>query len=110
MVRSTKRCLRKMDGKAKFSYDEMHTAIVEIEAIVNSHPLTFLNSDDTEEPLTPPHLLMGHRILSLYLTTLHILHPKMKTLESLSTYYRGELNTSIVYSTTSGSGGAKDIS
>ena len=39
--------------------------IVEIEAIINSHPLTFLNLDDTEEPLTPSHLLMGHRILSL---------------------------------------------
>ena len=65
MVKSTKRCLRKMVGQAKFSYDEMHTAIVEIEAVINSRPLTFLNSDNTEEPLTPSHLLMGHRILSL---------------------------------------------
>ena len=65
MVKSTKRCLRKMIGQAKFSFDEMHTAIVEIEAIINSRPLTFLNSDDTEEPLTPTHLLVGRRILSL---------------------------------------------
>ena len=65
MVKSTKRCLRKMVGQAKFSYDEMHTAIVEIEAIINSRPLTFLNSDDPEEPLTHSHLLVGRRILSL---------------------------------------------
>ena len=65
MVKSTKRCLRKMIGQAKFSYDEMYTAIVEVEAIINSRPLTFLNSSDTEEPLTPSHLLVGRRLLSL---------------------------------------------
>ena len=54
-----------MVGQAKLSYDEMHTAIVEIEAIINSCPLSYLNSDDIEEPLTPSHLLMGRRIWSL---------------------------------------------
>ena len=65
LIRSVKRCLRKTVGQAKFSYDEMHTAIVEIEGIINSRPLSYLNSDDTEEPLTPSHLLVGHRLLSL---------------------------------------------
>jgi hypothetical protein len=51
-----------MIGQVKL---EMHTAIVEIEAIINSRPLAFLNSDNTEEPLTPSHLLVGRRILSL---------------------------------------------
>lgn len=51
-----------MVGQAKFSYDEMHTAIV---AIINSRPLTFWNADDTEEPLTPSHLLVRRRLLSL---------------------------------------------
>jgi hypothetical protein len=64
MIKSTKRCLRKVVGTAKFSYDEMHTAIVEIEAVINSRLLTFLNADDTEEPLTPSHLLVGRRLLS----------------------------------------------
>ena len=65
LIKSTKRCLRKMIGQAKFSYDEMHTAIVEIEAIINSRPLSYVSSDDTEEALTPSHLLVGRRILSL---------------------------------------------
>ena len=65
MVRSTKRCLRKVVGRAKFSYDEMHTAIVEIEAIVNSRPLAYIHPDDLEQPLTPSHLLVGRRLLSL---------------------------------------------
>ena len=59
------RCLRKVIGQAKFSYDEMHTAIVEIEGVINSRPLSYLNSGDNEEPLTPSHLLTGRRILSL---------------------------------------------
>ena len=42
-----------MLGQAKFSRDEMHTALVEIEAILNSRPLSYINSDETEEPLTP---------------------------------------------------------
>ena len=33
--------------------------------IVNSRPLTYQSSDDAEEPLTPSHLLLGYRVLSL---------------------------------------------
>ena len=64
MIKSTKRCLRKVVGTAKFSYDKVHTAIVEIEAIINSQTLTFLNINDTEDPLMPSHLLVEHRLLS----------------------------------------------
>ena len=65
MVRSTKRCLRKMVGRAKFTRDEMLTAVVEIEAVINSRPLSYVSSADSEEPLTPSHLIVGRRILSL---------------------------------------------
>ena len=65
MVKSTKRCLRKIVGQARFSFDELHTAIVEVEGIINSRPISYLNSGDTEEPLTPSHLLVGRRILNL---------------------------------------------
>ena len=44
----------------------MHsTAIVEIEGIINSRPISYLSSDDVVEPLMPSHLLVGHRILNL---------------------------------------------
>ena len=33
LIKSTKRCLRKMVGQGKFSYDEMNAVITEIEAI-----------------------------------------------------------------------------
>ena len=65
MVKSTKRCLRKTIGQSRFSFDELHTIIVEIEGIINSRPISYLDSDDVEEPLTPSHLLVGRRLLNL---------------------------------------------
>jgi len=65
LVQSVKRCLRKIIGQAKFTYDEFNTALIEVEGIINSRPLTFITSDDLEEPLTPSHLLVGRRLLNL---------------------------------------------
>ena len=65
MVKSTKRCLRKMIGRAQLTLDELLTAIVEIKAVINSRPLSYISGEDVEEPLTPSHLLVGRRILSL---------------------------------------------
>ena len=65
LVKSTKRCLRKMVGQARFLYDELLTAVIEVEAIINSHPLSYILADDLEEPLTPLRLLIGRRLLNL---------------------------------------------
>ena len=65
MVRSTKWCLRKVLGRAHFSLDELTTALARIEAVINSRPLTYISGEDTEEPITPSHLIVGHRILNL---------------------------------------------
>ena len=65
MVRMTTRCLKKMIGRARLSYDKQVTAITEVEAVVNSRPLLYISSDDLDEPLTPAHLLTGRRLLSL---------------------------------------------
>ena len=64
MVQSTKRCL-KMVGQASLTPDELLTAIVEIESILNSRPLSYISAGDMEEPLTPSHLLIGRRVLNL---------------------------------------------
>ena len=71
MVKSVKRCLRKMIGRAKLCYDELSTALTEVEMIVNSRPLSYVSIEDMEEPLTPSHLLVGRRTLSLPDITLH---------------------------------------
>ncbi len=65
MVRATKRCLRKMIGRACLTGDEMLTAVTEVEGVINSRPLSYISSLDIEEPLTPSHLLVGRRLLNL---------------------------------------------
>ena len=39
--------------------------MTEVEAIINSRPLSYVSSEDLDESLTPSHMLCGHRILSL---------------------------------------------
>ena len=34
------------------------------EAVLNSQPLTYINAENLNEPLTPSHLLVGFRILT----------------------------------------------
>ena len=60
-----KRCLHKMVGRANLSQDELLTAVTEIEAVINSRPLSYISSTDLEEPLTPSHLIVGRRLLNL---------------------------------------------
>ena len=43
----------------------MVTVLVEVEATLNSRPISYVSSEDMEEPLTPSHLLMGRRLCSL---------------------------------------------
>ncbi len=59
MVKSTKMCLRKMVGRARLQYDELATMVMEIEAVINSRPLTYLSADYLDEPLTPSHFICG---------------------------------------------------
>ena len=65
LVKSTKSCLKKVVGFAKLNRNELNTVLVEIEAVLNSRPLTHLYPEDISEPLTPSHLLMGRRLISL---------------------------------------------
>ena len=41
----------------------MLTVLSEVEGILNSRPLTYLDSENFEEPLTPSHLFLGKRLL-----------------------------------------------
>ena len=65
LIRSTKRCLRKMVRSYQLTIDELCTALTEVESMLNSRPLSFVSSDDLEEPLTPSHLIMGRQLLSM---------------------------------------------
>ena len=51
-----------LEEDARLTYDELLTALVEVEMVLNSRSLTVVSADDLEEPLTPSHLIIGHRL------------------------------------------------
>ena len=67
LVRSTKRCLNKVIGRAFLSHDELATILIEIEGVINSRPLTYVtdDSDGISYPLTPSQLINGRNLCSV---------------------------------------------
>ena len=60
MVKSVKLCLRKTLNGAILSKCETETLLIEIEACVNSRPLTYLSNNPLDpQALTPSHFLLG---------------------------------------------------
>ena len=64
-MKSTKRCLKKQIGNAWLTFEELMTVLIEVEAVLNSWPFMYIYAEDVEEPLTPSHLLIGRRLLTL---------------------------------------------
>ena len=66
LIGLTKTAIKKVLGRHHVSLPTLETIIVEIEAILNDRPLTFVSSElGDPEPLTPAHLLHGRRITCL---------------------------------------------
>ena len=65
LIKGVKLCLKKNVGKSRLSYDELQTIVSEIEGVLNSRPLTYLYSNELEEPLTPSQLVIGKRLLNM---------------------------------------------
>ena len=65
MVGTVKRCLRKVLGSARLAYDELQTILIEIEATLNSRPITYEYNEVGYEVLTPAHLIYGRQLTTL---------------------------------------------
>jgi len=66
LIGLTKSTLRKTLGRTHATMESLQTIIVEIEALLNDHPLTHSSPDiDDPEPITPSHLLHSRRITTL---------------------------------------------
>ena len=66
LIGLTKTAIKKVLGRRYVSLSTLETIIVEIEAMLNDRPLTFVSSEYGDpEPLTPAHLLHGRRITCL---------------------------------------------
>jgi len=62
MVKSVKRCLKKILVNARLTFQEMLTTLSEIELIINNRPLTHIYDELTEPPLTPNNLIYGRTV------------------------------------------------
>ncbi|XP_076660598.1 uncharacterized protein LOC143363956 [Halictus rubicundus] len=66
LVKSFKHHLIRTVGDQLFTYEQLNTYIIEIEAILNSRPLTPMSSDPNDtSALTPAHFLIGDSLKSI---------------------------------------------
>ena len=62
----TKQAVKKTLGRAFVTQSQLETIVVEIEAMLNNRPLTYVSSDLSDpEPLRPSDVLYGRRIQSI---------------------------------------------
>lgn len=65
-VRSTKTHLKRVIGDTTLTYEELSTVLAQVEACLNSRPISVLNDDLNDPlPLTPGHFLVGEPLLNL---------------------------------------------
>ena len=60
MIKAAKRAIASILGNADITDEELVTAVVAAEALINSRPLTYQTANPSDEsPLTPNHFLIG---------------------------------------------------
>ena len=66
LIGLTKASIKKTLGRAHITLLTLQTIIVEVEALLNDRPLTYISDDILDpDPLTPAHMLHGRRLTRL---------------------------------------------
>lgn len=65
-VKSTKFHLKRVIGEATLTYEELSTVIIQIEACLNSRPISQVSENiDDPMPITPGHFLKGEPLITV---------------------------------------------
>lgn len=65
-VKSTKFHLKRVIGNSTLTYEELSTVLIQVEACLNSRPLSMMpDSVNEPTPLTPGHLLIGEPLITV---------------------------------------------
>lgn len=65
-VKSVKYHMKRLIGNIALTFEQMYTFLTQIEAILNSRPLTPISTDPNDlDVLTPGHFLIGKRVTAL---------------------------------------------
>ncbi|XP_076384330.1 uncharacterized protein LOC143262581 [Megalopta genalis] len=65
-VKAFKHYIKRVVGEELFTFEQFNTFVIEVEAVLNSRPLTPLSSDPNDtSPLTPGHFLIGSSLTAI---------------------------------------------
>ena len=77
LIRITKDCIKRAVGRALLTFEELRTILTEVEAIVNSRPLTYVfdDTDGISYPLSPTQFMedesQPHRMMNVLILLVH---------------------------------------